>query len=60
MTLKNDRAKLAQVKLALAEKYSHLAQVVQSKPRSKTYARVAERFRRQSDDLKRPAHPAGS
>ena len=55
MTVKEDRAKLAQVKLALAAKYTNLANTVRSKPRKATYLRLAARFRRQAEDLKRQA-----
>ena len=53
MTLKQDRAKLAEVKRALAAKYENLARTVKSTPRSKTYSRLADKFRRQADDLGR-------
>jgi uncharacterized protein YfaQ (DUF2300 family) len=48
-------AKLAQVKLALAEKYEHLAAVVKSKPRRKVWLRMADKHRRQAADLQRAA-----
>lgn len=51
MTLQQDRAKLVQVKLALAAKYENLAKVVKSKPRQKTWLHQAEKFRRQAKDL---------
>ena len=52
MTLKQDREKLAQVKLALAEKYENLASTIHSKPRKVSYLRHVERFRRQAADLR--------
>lgn len=52
MTMKQDRAKLADVKLALAAKYTNLAQTINSKPRKKTYLRLVEKFKRQAQDLK--------
>jgi hypothetical protein len=55
VTVKEDRAKLAKVKQALAAKYTHLANTVKSKPRKATYLRLAERFLRQAEDLKRQA-----
>ncbi len=55
MTVVQDRAKLAQVKTALAEKYTHLAQVVKSQPRRAKWLRLAARFRRQAEDLQRAA-----
>ena len=55
MTVKQDRAKLAEVKLALAAKYTNLANIIGSKPRQASYLRHAERFRRQANDLKRAA-----
>ena len=48
-------AKLAQVKLALAEKYEHLASIAKSKPRRKVWLRVAQKHRRQAADLQRAA-----
>ena len=51
MTLLQDRAKLIEVKLALAAKYDNLAKVVKSKPRRKTWLHHAEKFRRQAKDL---------
>ena len=55
MTLKADRAKLAEVKQALARKYINLAGTVKSKPRKASYLRHAARFVRQAEDLKRQA-----
>jgi hypothetical protein len=54
MTLKQDRAKLAEVKRTLAKKYENLATTVHSIPRRKKYCHQAEKFRRQADDLGRP------
>ncbi|MGO8688455.1 MAG: hypothetical protein ACLQLG_02390 [Thermoguttaceae bacterium] len=48
-------AKLMAVKLALAEKYEHLAAVVKSKPRRAVWQRMAEKHRRQAADLQRAA-----
>jgi hypothetical protein len=53
MTVVQDRAKLAKVKTALAEKYVHLAKVVKSQPRRAKWLRLAARFRRQAADLER-------
>lgn len=53
MTVVQDRAKLAKVKTALAEKYIHLAKVVKSQPRRAKWMRLAARFRRQAADLER-------
>lgn len=52
MTLKQDRDNLARVKLALADKYEHLAGTVSSKPRAASYLRHVARFRRQAVDLR--------
>ena len=52
MTLKHDRENLAQVKLALADKYERLAGTVQSKPRAANYMRHVAKFRRQAADLR--------
>ncbi len=46
-------AKLVAVKLALAEKYEHLAKVVRSKPRRAVWLRMADKHRRQAADLQR-------
>ena len=51
MSVKADRKKLIEVKLALAAKYAHLAETVKSKPRQASYLRHSERFRRQAQDL---------
>ncbi len=55
MGIAQDRAKLALVKLALAEKYERLATVCKSKPRRKTWRRMADKHRRQAADLHRAA-----
>jgi hypothetical protein len=52
MTLKQDREKLARVKLALADKYENLAATIHSKPRKASYLRHVDKFRRQAADLK--------
>ena len=52
MTLKQDREKLARVKLALAEKYENLAGTIKSQPRKASYLRHVDRFRRQAADLR--------
>ena len=52
MTLKQDREKLAQVKLALAEKYENLARTINSQPRKANYLRHVDKFRRQAADLR--------
>jgi hypothetical protein len=48
--------RLAQVKTALADKYTHLATVVKSKPRQQKYLRQVEKHRRQAADLVTQAH----
>ncbi len=55
MSVQEQRAKLAQVKLALAGKYTNLAKTVRSRPRREKYLRLVEKFRRQAGDLMRPA-----
>jgi hypothetical protein len=52
MTLKQDREKLARVKLALADKYERLAGTVHSAPRQASYLRHVAKFRRQAADLR--------
>ncbi len=52
MTLKQDREKLARVKLALADKYENLAGTIKSQPRKASYLRHADKFRRQAADLR--------
>jgi hypothetical protein len=52
MTLKQDRENLAQVKLALADKYENLAATIHSKPRKVSYLRHVDKFRRQAADLR--------
>jgi hypothetical protein len=51
----NADAKLAKVKLALAEKCERLAKVTGSTPRQNTMKYQAARFRRQAADLTRAA-----
>lgn len=46
---------LARVKKALAEKYENLARVVPSKPRQKSWLRLAAKFRRQAEQAARKA-----
>ncbi len=41
------------VKLALAEKYSHLSQIAGSEPKRKTFANKATKYRRQAEQLRR-------
>jgi hypothetical protein len=53
VTQQQDRAKLAEVKTALAKKYLNLAQTVKSKPRQKKLLNQAEKHRRQAADLAR-------
>jgi hypothetical protein len=48
------RAKLAKVKIALAEKCDRQAKVTTSVPRLKTLKYQAARFRRAAADLSRP------
>ena len=55
MTLKQDYAKLAEVKRALAKKYESLARTVKSKPRQKSWNRLAAKFHRQADEAARKA-----
>ena len=53
MTLKKqDREKVALVKLALADKYENLASTISSKPRKANYLRHVDKFRRQAADLR--------
>ena len=52
MTIKQDREKLARVKLALADKYENLAGTIKSQPRKASYLRHADKFRRQASDLR--------
>lgn len=52
MSMKKEKANLIEVKLALADKYAHLAKVVKSKPRQANYLHHSEKFRRQASDLK--------
>jgi hypothetical protein len=50
--IKQDREKLARVKLALADKYENLAATIKSKPRKTNYLHHVEKFRRQAYDLR--------
>lgn len=53
MSKASEKAKLAEVKLALAAKCDRLIKVSGSKPKKKTLARQADKFRRQAADLSR-------
>lgn len=53
MSKAQDKAKLAQVKLMLAEKCERLMKVAKSTPRKKTLAYQADKHRRQAADLSR-------
>jgi hypothetical protein len=53
MNKKETSAKLAQVKLALADKCERLAKLSNSTPKRKTMLYQAARFRRQAADLSR-------
>jgi hypothetical protein len=53
MSKKDVAAKLAQVKLELAEKCERLIKTVKSKPRQAKLRHQAARFRRQAADLTR-------
>ncbi|MEN6449792.1 MAG: hypothetical protein ABFC96_04795 [Thermoguttaceae bacterium] len=53
MSKADTKAKLAKVKVALAEKCDRLAAVSGSIPKQKTYKRQAAKFRRQAADLTR-------
>jgi hypothetical protein len=55
MTAAENLARLAQVKTALADKYTHLATVVNSLPRRQKWLRLAAKFRRQAADFSRQA-----
>jgi hypothetical protein len=50
---KKDAEKLAQTKVALAQKCDRLIKVTKSKPRQKTLKLQAEKFRRQAEQLSR-------
>ncbi|MEX0585237.1 MAG: hypothetical protein WD176_01245 [Pirellulales bacterium] len=41
------------VKLALADKYTHLAQIAGSEPKRKTYCYKATKYRRQAEQMRR-------
>jgi hypothetical protein len=53
MNKKESNARLAQIKLALADKCDRLAKVTKSTPRRTTMLHQAARFRRQAADLSR-------
>jgi hypothetical protein len=53
MPTEQERARLAQVKLALAEKYARLARVSGSRPRRSVLSRRSEGYRRQAAQLLR-------
>jgi hypothetical protein len=55
MTKKETCARLAQTKLALAEKYDNLVRVTKSRPRQQSYRRLIVKFRQQAADLQRAA-----
>jgi hypothetical protein len=44
---------LIDVKLALADKYTRLGSLAGSTPKRKTYARMATKYRRQAEQLRR-------
>jgi hypothetical protein len=41
------------VKVALAEKYTHLSQIAGSEPKRKSYSHKATRYRRQAEQMRR-------
>ncbi len=51
MTQVDKNLKLVQTKLALAQKYQHLAQLAGSQPKRKKYLYMAEKYRRQAGRL---------
>ena len=53
MSKKTDVARLAQTKLALAQKCDRLIKVCKSKPRRKTLKNQGDVFRRQAEQLSR-------
>lgn len=53
MTKESETKNLVDVKRALAEKYARLAQKTKSRPKRKTLANRAERYRRQADEVAR-------
>ena len=57
MSERAKKAKLVEVKKALARKYDHLAKVSKSKPKKQTFLLHAERYRRQAADLERSLSP---
>jgi hypothetical protein len=44
---------LIDVKLALADKYTRLSHLAGSVPKRKTYARMATKYRRQAEQIRR-------
>jgi hypothetical protein len=44
--------RLVETKLALAQKYMHLAMITSSTPRRQTWLNKSERYRRQAERLK--------
>jgi hypothetical protein len=52
MSTKERNAKLAAVKLKLAEKYERLAKVARSRPKKKSLSNLSARYRRQAEDLR--------
>ncbi|MGD0517570.1 MAG: hypothetical protein ABSA26_08550 [Thermoguttaceae bacterium] len=53
MSKKTVAAKLAQTKLALAQKCDRLVKTCKSKPKQQTLKNQAEKFRRQAEQLSR-------
>ena len=53
MSKKKDAEKLAQTKLALAQKCDRLVKVCKSRPKQQTLKNQAEKFRRQAEQLSR-------
>jgi hypothetical protein len=51
MNAAEHRAKLAQTKMALADKYMRLARVVKSKVRRASWLRQVDKYRRQAAQL---------
>lgn len=53
MSKATEKENLVKVKLTLAEKYDRLSKVAKSKPKKATWARQAEKHRRQAADAAR-------
>lgn len=51
MTKTESKRRLAEVKLALARKYEHLARVAHSQPKRKQFQYHAARYRREAERL---------